>query len=157
MGDGFRARIQALADDAGIAIDDVDDQRALIRLGIGESTQTLIVIDLADVWEFSCQSAIREAAAQDLPAPLLAFLLERNAHNQRGFWCIEHVNGQAVVSYMHNLPPGLLTTEEFVATCETVVRQVEALEAGFRIAAEQLRAVETDEPPSGRDEPSEDA
>ncbi|GIW06082.1 MAG: hypothetical protein KatS3mg060_0887 [Dehalococcoidia bacterium] len=151
MADGFRERIQALADDAGIAIQDLNDQRAIIQFGIGESTQTLIVIDMADVWEFSCQSALRESSAQELPAPLLAFLLERNAQNQRGFWCIETVNGQAVISYMHNLPPALLTTDEFVATCETVVRQVEALEAGFRIAARQLSETEAAEPEIGRD------
>jgi len=149
MAEGFRERIQALADEAGIAIHDLDDRRAIVQFGIADHTQTLIVIDLTDVWEFSCQSAIREASAQDLPAPLLAFLLERNAHNQRGFWCIENLSGQAIVSYMHNLPPALLTPEEFVVTCETVVRQVEALEAGFRLAAEQLR--DTDEAATGRD------
>ncbi|MCS6803143.1 MAG: hypothetical protein RMM58_14025 [Chloroflexota bacterium] len=157
MGNGFRAHIQTLADAAGIAIHDLDDQRAIIRFGIGESTQTLLVIDMGEVWEFSCQSAIREASAQDLPAPLLAFLLERNAHNQRGFWCIEQVNNQAVVSYMHNLPPSLITTAEFVATCETVVRQVEALEAGFRLAAQQLLDTDADNADLGRDGAERDA
>ncbi|MCL6648222.1 MAG: hypothetical protein K6U89_07820 [Chloroflexi bacterium] len=143
----FQEQILVLATAAGFEVSDLDDQRALIpiRVGDSETTQVVVVLDLGDLWEFSCLSTVREPSAEGFAPALLAFLLERNAQNARGFWCLQTVHGQKTLCYMHNVPPAVLTPDEFRAICESLVQQVESLETGYRLAAEALRQ---EEPPS---------
>lgn len=128
----FERRVKDLAHRAGLKIADVNANRAKLLFSIGGHTQPLWIYPYDDIWEFSCPSLIAVDDADLIPKPILIAVLELNASQKRGFWCIEEIGGKKVLEYMHNVPEKLLTPDEFRQICWSIVKQVEALEEAFR-------------------------
>ncbi len=127
----FERRVKELADRSSLKIADLNSRRARLLFTIGEHTQPLWIVPYGEVWEFSCPSIIAAEDADDIPKPVLVAVLERNAQKKRGFWCIETIGGKKTLEFMHNIPEGLLTPDEFRKICWSVVKEVEALEGAF--------------------------
>ena len=128
----FQRQLKDLARRSDLKIAELKSEAAKMLFTVSGHTQPLYIIDYSGVWEFSCPSIIVMDDVTDIPHPVLAFVLEQNAKNKRGFWCIETIGGKKVISYMHNVPANLLTPDEFYEICWGIVKEVEALEEAFR-------------------------
>lgn len=124
----FEKRLDDLAGRAGLKITEASSAGAKLNFRVGDHRQPLYIIPYAGVWELSCPSVLVADHGLEFPHSLLAILLEVNAKNKRGFWCIETIAGKKVLSYMHNIPENLLSPDEFRSICESVVEQVEKVE-----------------------------
>lgn len=129
----FQKRVKELARGAGLAISDLKGASAKLKLSVRGHEQPLFIIDYDGVWEFSCPSFLGFDDASEFPQPLLAFVLEQNSRNKRGFWCIEELGGKKRMEVMHNIAETLLTPDEFGKICWAIVKQVEALEEAFKM------------------------
>ncbi len=134
FGSSFEKRVKDLAGRAGLKIADINSSRAKLLFTVNDHTQPLWIFPYEGVWEFSCPSIIALPRAEDIPSAILIAVLEQNAREKRGFWCLERINGEATLEYMHNMPDNLLTPQEFSNICWGIVREVEALEQAFRSA-----------------------
>jgi len=134
----FQRRLKDLAQRSGLKIADLRSGSAKLLFSVGGHTQPLFIIDYDGIWEFSCPTIIAMDDVSKIPHAILAFVLEQNATNKRGFWCIETIGGKKVIEYMHNIPEKLLTPDEFRKLCWAIVKQVEALEENFRELVQRL-------------------
>lgn len=128
----FKRRLKDLAKRADIKIDTLDSDFASLMFRVGEHRQPLFIGDYNGTWEFQCPSFVALEDSSDIPHPVLAFVLEKNALNRRGFWCLETLGGKKTIAYMHNVPEASLTPDEFSRVCWQVVKEVEAFENAIR-------------------------
>jgi hypothetical protein len=124
----FEKRVKELASRSGLKLAEVTSSRAKLLFTVGGHTQPLWILPYGTVWEFSCPSIMAVDQAAELPQPLLVMVLQINATNKRGFWCLEKLGGKEVLEYMHNVPESLLTPDEFERICRSTVSEVEAFE-----------------------------
>jgi hypothetical protein len=126
----FENQVNTLAYRSGLKIADFTATRAKLYFTVNTTRQTLWITPFSGgIWEFSCVSAISVDDPQSIPKPILVTVLEDNATNKRGFWCIEKLGGKHALEYMHNIPEALLTPSEFERVCWSVVKAVDALES----------------------------
>lgn len=128
----FKRRMKDLANRAGLKIDKLESDFASLVFRLGDHRQPLFVSDYDGTWEFQCPSIIAMDDSSDIPHFVLCFVLEQNARNRRGFWCIETLGGKKTIAYMHNVQESTLTPDEFSRVCWQVVREVEAFESAMR-------------------------
>lgn len=134
----FSGRVKNLARRADLKIADLKPGSAQLIFDVKGHTQHLFIIDYDGMWEFSCPSIVSVDDISDIPHLVLAFALEQNSTNKRGFWCIETIGGKKVLEYMHNIAGNLLTPQEFGTICWSIVTSVEAMEEAFRQLANEL-------------------
>lgn len=128
----FERRLKDLAKRSGLKVAEVGSSSAKLMFDVGRHSQPLFILPFGNVWEFSCPSIIRVDRSEDFPIFILTMVLEINAKQKRGFWCIEQLGGKYTLEYMHNIPEALLTPDEFSNICWGIVKEVEALEEAFR-------------------------
>ncbi|RIK45823.1 MAG: hypothetical protein DCC57_16150 [Chloroflexi bacterium] len=134
----FEKRVKELANRSGLKLAEVSASRAKLLFTIGGHTQPLWILPYGTVWEFSCPSIVAVENTAELPQPLLVSVLQINATNKRGFWCLEKLGGKEVLEYMHNVPESLLTPDEFERICRSTVSEVEAFEQACLSLVRQL-------------------
>jgi hypothetical protein len=144
MGDSdFERQLQSFADQANLKISELDASRARLDLSFDDAAASLEIVPFGELWEFSCTTDLIIEDADQIPALALLVLLEANARNERGFWCVATSGGARTLQYMHNIPAHLLTADEFASICRSLVVEVGALEDAFWDA---LRGTETEHP-----------
>lgn len=134
----FQRRMKNLCSRSGLKIADLDERQAKMIFNISGRRQPLFIINYDGVWEFSCPTILSAPEISEFPAVIMAFVLEQNAKNKRGFWCIETIGSKKVLSYMHNIPGDILTPQEFEKICWQIVKEVDKLEQAFKDLAERL-------------------
>lgn len=128
----FQRQLKDLARRADLRVAESQSRSAKLLFNVRGHTQPLYIVDYDGVWEFSCPTLLATERITDIPHVVMAFVLEQNAKNKRGFWCIETLGSKKVISYMHNMPASLLTPDEFYKICWGIVKEVEGLEEAFR-------------------------
>lgn len=138
IANSFEKRVKELAARSGLKLAEVSATRAKLLFTVGGHTQPLWILPYGTVWEFSCPSVVAVDDAAAFPQGLLVTVLQINATNKCGFWCLEKLGGQEVLEYMHNVPESLLTADEFERICRSTVHEVEAFEQACLSLARQL-------------------
>ena len=93
--------------------------------------QYLYLVPYQSTIEFSVPSVAAFASLSEVPHGLSTTLLERNAQQRIGFWCIEDIGGYHVYSYMHNAEMELLSVDYFAAIVRDLIQECEQFEQQF--------------------------
>ncbi len=128
----FRSTVERYCAQIGWRIAEIDDRKAVIKFKMNSGrSQTLYIIRYDTTLEFSVPSIAAFDGRDDVPHLLSTMLLERNAANRIGFWCIETIAGKQVFSYMHNAEMELLNTEYFERVVQLLIRECDDFEGAM--------------------------
>ncbi len=95
-------------------VSEVDGNHAVVNVTLPSGRQqTLYAIRYGETLEFSAPSAAGFDREEQIPHFLSTLLLEINARNRLGFWCIERIEEKLVYSCMYNLEARLLDQNIF--------------------------------------------
>ena len=128
----FESRVRDLARRSGLKVAESSHARAMLVFNCSFAKQSLWIVPFSGgLWEFSSISALATDNPSTFPKIILISVLQQNATNRRGFWCIEQLGPKHVLGYMQNFPENLLTPDEFNRICWEVVKKVDELERAF--------------------------
>ncbi len=125
----FRNTIQKYAAQHSWRVAEVDNDHAVLRFSMSSGrTQILYIVRYDTTLEFSVPSLLSYDSDSEIPHYLSTLLLQRNASQKYGFWCIEKVGGKYIFSYMHNAEIQLIDVEYFGKVVRALLNECDEFE-----------------------------
>lgn len=113
-GVNFQSTIRKYCADQQWKIADLNNRRATLRFTMSSGrNQTLFIIKYDSTLEFSVPSGVSFHTIDQIPYYFSTLLLQKNAQNKIGFWCIETIGDKLTFSCMHNAELELLNSKYF--------------------------------------------
>lgn len=131
-GVNFERTIRRFCDDHGWVIAEISNRSAVIRFNMSSGRkQTVYITKHETTLEFDCPSGACFDSQDDIPHLLSTILLERNARNKIGFWCIETIGSRLVFSYMHNAELRLIDSQFFARIIRALIQECDEFEGAL--------------------------
>jgi 8-oxo-dGTP pyrophosphatase MutT (NUDIX family) len=128
-GEYFKRAVKTYCEEHQWRITEIDEEYAELEFEASTGrTHRLFLTLHSSMVEFSATSLTIFNSEEDLPGAFSTTLLQRNAKNKIGFWCIDRAKGRFVYAYIHNAELKLLDSQQFSKIAMGLVSECDEIE-----------------------------